>query len=78
MYFLIHYDRARGALVSIEEYAGDAGDRVRSDRLAAELAYHREHRYVEVVFLEAADMQALKKTHRRYFESLTELVDTAP
>lgn len=74
MIFLIRYNRPNGRLVAIKRFA----DRVeaQNERLSLELRLHREQVDDEVVLLEAADEQVLRKTHRRYFESLEELLQT--
>ncbi|MDR7099828.1 hypothetical protein J2X04_002209 [Lysobacter niabensis] len=69
MIFLIHYNRSTRRLVSIlpfldREEAGKA-------KLEKELSLLPSSNGHEVVLLEAADEESLRKTHRRYFESLT-------
>jgi len=74
MLFLIEYDRSKGKIVSIEEYPNDNRSLAETDRLQLELHLRRTGREHEVVLLEAASEQALRRTHRRYFEDLAELV----
>lgn len=73
MIFLVDYDRALGRLVSIKAF--DSADRIkaRDERLSLELALNSQGVEREVVLLEAADEIALRRTHRRYFETLSEL-----
>jgi hypothetical protein len=73
MIFLMHYDRARGRIVELRRF--DAGERsVAEDaRLQLELALGRQRVEHEVVLLEAASEDALRRTHRRYFENLEQL-----
>jgi hypothetical protein len=58
------------------------GDRLREDvdeaRLQMELRLRREAAKREVVVLEAADEEALRKTHARYFKSAQALVPPSP
>lgn len=73
MLFLIEYDRRRGLICSLRHW-GDT-DRLEASRARLELELKlrsagTEH---EVVVLEAATEEALRKTHRRYFESVADL-----
>jgi hypothetical protein len=74
MIFLIEYDRRQGCLVSLKPF--DESDRLSAERarLALELDLNALGIRHEVVLLEAASEDALKQTHRRYFETLYELV----
>jgi hypothetical protein len=72
MIFLIEYDRSKGRIVSMRTF-GDV--RVASDaRLILELDLRRRGEDHEVVLLDAEDEQALRRTHGRYFESLSEIL----
>jgi hypothetical protein len=73
MLFLIEYDRRRGDLVSFQKF--DEADRRTAEeaRLELELRLNRLEVAHEVVLLEAATESDLRQTHRRYFETLTEL-----
>jgi hypothetical protein len=71
MLFLIEYDRTQGRLVSIREFADS--ETAETARIDLELKLNRSGVDREVVLLEAASQQALRKTHRRYFEDLSEL-----
>ena len=77
MLFLIEYDRRRGELVSLETYPDSQRDRIEGARLAMELKLHNNAVEREVVLLEAPSEEALRKTHRRYFESLNTLAKIA-
>ncbi len=76
MIFLIQYDRALGRIVELQRF--DDGDRVSAEatRFSLELENVRAAN-LEVVLLEAATEDALRRTHRRYFETLEELVEPA-
>ena len=76
MLFLIEYDRTRGEIVTFREFEGEESRSAEQARLEMELDLNRRGVEREVVLLEAENEQALRRTHRRYFESLTELVNT--
>lgn len=75
MIFLIEYDRQHGSLLNLSIFAD--GDRAIADtaRLELELALNRSGIRREVVLLEAPSEEALRITHRRYFENPTELAE---
>lgn len=76
MLFLIEYDRNRGQIVTFETF--DAAERQRAEdaRLEMELKLNRLGIEREVVLMEAESEEALRRTHRRYFEDLAELVNS--
>lgn len=78
MPFLIEYDRLRGVIVSMTIHADDQREQVDEARLQMELRQRREGARREVVVLEAANEDALRKTHARYFKSAQALVPAAP
>lgn len=73
MIFLMHYDRACGRIVELRRF--DEGERAGAEdaRLQLEFVLERQKVEHEVVLLEAASEEALRKTHRRYFENLEQL-----
>ena len=73
MLFLIEYDRNRGEVVTIQEFQDSERKKVEGERLELELKLNRLGIEREVVILEAASEKALRRTHRRYFEDLSEL-----
>ena len=73
MLFLIEYDRRRGLIVSLQTYPDTQREKAGEARLAMELKLRGEGVEREVVILEAASEEALRKTHRRYFETLNTL-----
>jgi hypothetical protein len=76
MIFLIEYARARGEIVTFKAF-GDTDRQTAEDaRLEMELELNRLGTEHEVVILEAATEEALRRTHRRYFENLSELVNS--
>ncbi|HZG52307.1 MAG TPA: hypothetical protein VEZ40_09230 [Pyrinomonadaceae bacterium] len=76
MIFLIEYDRRRGELITFRSFADSERRNAEEARLDMELKLHRVGTEHEVVILEAATEEALRRTHRRYFESLSELVNS--
>ena len=76
MIFLIEYDRGRGRLVTIKSFKDSDRDMAEEARLILELQLNQNDIDNEVVLLEAATEEALRKTHRRYFEDLAELTTT--
>ena len=72
MLFLIEYDRNQGKVVTIREF--DDSEKAENARLELELKLNRLGIGHEVVVLEAASENALRRTHRRYFENLSELL----
>jgi hypothetical protein len=75
MLFLIEYDRSRGTVVNMTTFP-DHDRRVAADtRLDLEIALNRQGVQREVVLLEAANEDALRRTHRRYFANLPDLVE---
>jgi len=73
MIFLIEYDRNIGRIVTLETFQDSEFQRAEDSRLELELSLNQQGVEREVVLLEAATEDALRKTHRRYFEDLSEL-----
>lgn len=73
MLFLIDYDRSRGQLVALRSFSGSERDAAEEARLELELDLNRRGIEREVALLEADSESALRKTHRRYFETLSSL-----
>lgn len=74
MLFLIEYDRSQGEIVTIQEFADSERAIAENVRLEMELKLNRLGTPREVVLLEAKSKAALRRTHRRYFENLSELM----
>jgi hypothetical protein len=74
MLFLIQYDRNRGEVVTIQEFETPERETAENARLEMELKLNRSGTEREVVILEAASEEALRRTHRRYFDDLSELL----
>lgn len=77
MLFLIEYDRLRGEIVNMSTHQDDERALVDVARLQMELWLRQGRGKREVVVLEAASEQALRKTHARYFKSAHALVPSA-
>jgi hypothetical protein len=77
MIFLIEYDRPRGKLVTFDAFRDSGRHKAEKARLDLELDLNRRGINHEVVLLEAASEDALRRTHRRYFESAREIATSA-
>ena len=69
-HFLLVFDRAEGRLLSVTPFTR------RGEALQARFEAERLHRAdpsVEIVVLNAASEEALRKTHARYFETAQEI-----
>jgi hypothetical protein len=75
MLFLVEYARDKGKIVSFQAFDNKDSTLARNTRLELELDLNRRGLEHEVVLLEAETEKALRRTHRRYFESLKELVN---
>ena len=73
MIFLIEYDLGEGRLVRLERFSDSDRKRAEESRLDLELELNSKGSENEVVLLEAASEEAVRRTHRRYFETLAEL-----
>jgi hypothetical protein len=73
MIFLIEYNRNEGRIVTIRSFSDSERDNAEESRLKLELDLNQKGIDDEVVLLEAFSEEALRRTHRRYFENLSEL-----
>ena len=73
MIFLVDYDRAVGRLATMRSFHDSQRKEAAEARLALEIDLNQRGVEHEVVLLEAATEDALRQTHRRYFESVQEL-----
>ncbi len=74
MIFLIEYNRSRGEIVTFKTFEDANKDEAANIRFERELVLNRAGIEHEVVLLDAASEEALRRTHRRYFEDLNQLV----
>jgi hypothetical protein len=75
MIFLIQYDRKQGRLVTYREFEDRQRREAENSRLEIELDLNRKGLSHEVVLLEADNKDAVRRTHRRYFEDLPQLLE---
>lgn len=68
MIFLVQYRRTEGRLVTLARYTDAERLAAQHARLELEIRLNSEGIDDEVVLLEAHDEEALRRTHRRYFE----------
>jgi hypothetical protein len=73
MIFLIAYDRTRGEIVRLDRFDAAARDASEAARLQLEIFHARDPMGLEIVSLEAPDLDQIKRTHRRFFESIESL-----
>ena len=78
MIFLIEYERSTGRLVDLKRFEESEREVAYGTRLRRELDLFRASEAHEVLILEASDEDALKKTHRRYFEGPETILATGP
>ncbi len=76
MIFLIEYNRPEGRIVTFKKFADSKRRVAEKTRIELELELNRRGIHHEVVLLEAENEEALRRTHRRYFEDLRHLVQS--
>ena len=74
MIFLIKYNRREGRIVTLRTFDDSDRREAEQTRLDVELDLHRTRVDHEVVLLEAESEEALRLTHRRYFEDARQIV----
>lgn len=74
MIFLVEYKRTSNDPAKLTEFANDRIEEAQNKRLELELAALARGEDVEIVLLEAQNQAAIRKTHRRYFESLEQFI----
>ena len=77
MIFLIEYNRPQGRIVTFKRFQDSERLKAQNARLDLELDLNRRGVDHEVVLLEAASEEALRRTHRRYFETLRQILESA-
>lgn len=77
MIFLIEYARLEGRIINLKSFPDNERAKAADQRLEIELALNRKGVEHEVVLLEAIDENALRRTHRRYFEDLSQIAKSA-
>ena len=74
MIFLIEYNRRKGSIVTLRDFDDSQRREAEDSRLGIELDLNRKGIDHEVVLLDAASEDALRLTHRRYFEDLRQIL----
>jgi hypothetical protein len=74
MIYLIQYDRQTETLVRLREYPREKLNDAQQARLKLELDLLEQKIQHEVVLLDASSEAQIRKTHRRYFESLEQML----
>jgi len=77
MTFLIEYDRSKGTTLRFESFEDKDRKVAEALRLQIELELSREKIDHEVVLLEAPNKEALRRTHRRYFENVEQFMQSS-
>lgn len=75
MIFLLTYDRSKSKLEEVRTFTNDQIVDAENQRLKLELNNLKRGIDREVVILDALNENDLRKTHRRYFESISQLID---
>ena len=76
MIFLIQYNRANGRIVRFEKFQDAERETAANERLEIELDLNRKGIEQDVLILEALSEEALRRTHRRFFEDVNEIAST--
>ena len=76
MIFLIDYERKTGVLRKFKRFRDDQRAEAQRERLDIELSLNGSRESREVVLLEADQEETLRRTHRRYFETTREIVES--
>lgn len=77
MIFLIEYDRHSGIMRSLRTFPDEQRAVAEASRLELELSRRLVAAQLEIVLLEADTEDELRRTHRRYFETASELLNSA-
>ena len=75
MLFLIEYKRSEGRIVNLKTFDDSERSKAERSRFEIELELNQKKIDHEVVLLDAADEQALRRTHRRYFEDVVQIAN---
>ena len=73
MIFIVEYNRIIGKIINFECFDDKDWKKAEGLRFEKELTLNRAGIENEVVLLEAVSEEALRRTHRRYFEDLNQL-----
>ena len=75
--FLIEYNRPQGRIVTFKRFKDSERLKAEKSRLDLELDLNRRGMDREIVLLEAASEGALRRTHRRSFETPRQILESA-
>jgi hypothetical protein len=75
MIFLIEYDRKRGRMITFRRFGDGERRTAEAVRLKIELTRVPDESNREVVLLDAATEEALRITHRRYFQNVRQIIE---
>jgi hypothetical protein len=73
MIYLIHYNRKASGLIAMRQFEDSDREIASTAKLELEISLLGSDLDSEVVLLEASTEEHLRKTHRRYFETLSGL-----
>lgn len=73
MLFLIEYDRSEGQIITFKTFLNEKRQMADDEVLEMELRLNKLGVKREVVILEAPTELELRRSHRRYFETLEQL-----
>jgi hypothetical protein len=76
MIYLVQYDRKQGKILDKKAFPSTDRAFAQRERLTIELEFRKSGMPYEVVLLEAADEEILKRIHQRYFKSASEIVES--
>lgn len=76
MIFLVEYERKSGEPAKVTEFPNELCHDAQQARLAIELKALGRNKEVEIVLLDAPSKAAIRKTHRRYFESIGQILNS--
>jgi hypothetical protein len=77
MLFLVDYDRRAGKLLELRHFSDTERQKAEDARLTLEIEQRKSGIEHEIVLLDAANEAALRKTHRRYFETVESMAKSA-
>jgi len=76
MLFLIEYARSEGKVIKLKSFTDSERAEAQKQKFDIELALNRSGIEHEVVLLDALDEEAIRRTHRRYFEDLSQIAES--
>lgn len=77
MIFLIEYHRRRGKIVTFKRFRDADRAAAAEARLDLELSRRGASTPTEIVLLEAETEAAIRRTHRRYFQTVRQMIEAS-